>query len=143
MVMFLRIIQSPSSIVRGLWEEVFTYSNFWPEPWGGKFPAWWHPAPTTSDWRLLLLLHFTDEILPPDGSDLCSGNGHFTGKAEDSLYSLWTFPSLLPHHALCTPTTAPRGQHWGRGSSMARQAGRAGCPGQGCWHAPECLVQQG
>lgn len=38
-IMLLHIIQSPSSIVKCLWEEVFTYSDFWPEPWGRDIPS--------------------------------------------------------------------------------------------------------
>lgn len=118
-IVVLHIIQSTSSIFRCLWEEVFTYSDFWPETWGGRFPARWHPAPTASAWRLLLL-YFTNEIPLPHGS---SGNGHVLGKAEDSLYLLWMFTSLLPHRARCPPATAPWGRHRRRGSTTAGQAG--------------------
>lgn len=44
--------------------------------------------------------------------------------------------SVLTHH----PSWGWQGT---RDSSTVRQAGRSGCPEQGCWHAPLCLLQQG
>jgi len=132
------MIESPSSIVRCLWGELFTYSYFRPEPWGRTFPAWWHPAPRASAWRLLLL-HFTDEILPADGSSLCSRNGHLTGKAEDKpVFDLDT--STRPATPCSAPTrcgilgTAPgQGQQhglagWQSGVPRAGLSARSGVP---------------